>query len=245
MPDMPERRFNVDLLMRVFGMDAEGRPFSQTAHARSISDHGAKLSGLENQLKPGDVIGVHFGDQKARCTVMRVDDTGSERRIEAGVRLLEGQSCPWQKEVESERAAAIAAGVAAGAKPAAKEKRKFSRYRIPFPIELREEGSDGPRMSTNTADVAGNGCYIETRMPFPANKLLDITFWLNSEPVRTTAIVRTCDGGVGMGIEFTGLDEATQKKLQQYVESAAAESAPFQAGPARVQTPFFLLSSKT
>lgn len=225
-------------------MDAEGRPFSQTAHARSISDHGAKFSGLENQLKPGDVIGVHFGVQKARCTVMRVDDTGSERRIEAGVRLLEGQACPWQKEVESERASAIATP-AAGAKSSPREKRKFSRHRIPFPIELREEESAAPRMSTNTADVAGNGCYVETRMPLPVNKHLDITFWLNSEPVRTTAIVRTCDGGVGMGIEFTGLDEGTQKKLQQYVESAAAESSPFHAGPARVQTPFFLLSSKT
>ena len=36
-------------------------------------------------------------------------------------------------------------------------------------------------------------------------------------------MVRSCDGGVGMGIEFTGLDEATQERLQQQVETMAAE----------------------
>jgi hypothetical protein len=51
-----------------------------------------------------------------------------------------------------------------------------------------------------------------------------ITFWLNSEKVRTAAIVRTCDSGMGMGIEFRDLDEATQKQLQRQVETIAIES---------------------
>lgn len=243
MPDMPQPRFNVDLLMRVFGMDADGRPFSQKAHARSIGDHGAKLSGLEKHLTPGDIIGVHFGDKKARCEVMSVADAGPERRIEVDVRLVEGQVCPWQTEMEIQRTTAVAQSPATAG--LARDKRKFSRHRISFPIELQDGATAGPRMSTNTADIAGNGCYVETRMPLPVNKILGITFWLNSEPVHTTAIVRTCDGGVGMGIEFTGLDEATQKHLQQYVETIASESAPFQAGPERVATPLFFLSSKT
>ena len=46
-----------------------------------------------------------------------------------------------------------------------------------------------------------------------------ISFWLDSERVQTTAVVRTSDGGVGMGIEFTGLDEVAQQQLQRQVES--------------------------
>jgi hypothetical protein len=57
-----------------------------------------------------------------------------------------------------------------------------------------------------------------------------ITFWLNSERVHTTAIVRTCDSGVGMGIEFTGLDQATQKRLQQQVEAVVVESPEIGSG---------------
>jgi hypothetical protein len=75
------------------------------------------------------------------------------------------------------------------------------------------------------------GCSIEAMLPLPVGTILMITFWLNSEKVRTTAIVRTCKGGMGMGIEFTGLDEATQKQLQRQVETIAVESAAIASGP--------------
>jgi hypothetical protein len=243
MPDQRQPRFNVDLSIRVFGIDAAGRPFSQIAHARNISGRGARLSGVEKRLGVGDIVGMQFGEKKARCQVIWVGDARPEQELDVGVKIVEGQLCPWQKEVEAQTAAGPAAGPRE--EPASKEKRKFPRQRIPFPMELRNEDSAGTHMSTSAADIAGNGCYIETRMPLPVNKTLSITFWMNSEAIHTPAIVRTCHGGVGMGIEFTGLDEATQKRLQQYVETRAAEAAPFQAGPERVPTSLFLLSSKT
>jgi len=36
--------------------------------------------------------------------------------------------------------------------------------------------------------------------------------------------VRASDGGVGMGIEFTGLSEDVQKRLQQVVEKMDKQS---------------------
>jgi hypothetical protein len=243
MPDKRQPRFNVDLSIRVFGIDADGRPFSQIAHARNISGHGAKLSGVEKRLGLGDIIGMQFGDKKTRCQVIWVADAGPEQKLDVGVKVVEGQPCLWQEEIETQKAGGMVP--VPRSEPEKKEKRKFSRQRIPFPIELQNEDSGGARMSTNTADIAGNGCYVETRMPLPVNKTLGITFWMNSKAVYTAAIVRTCDGGVGMGIEFTGLDEATQNQLQKYVEAIATESASFQAGPERVPASLFSLSSKT
>jgi len=243
MPDKRQPRFNVDLSIRVFGIDAEGRPFSQIAHARNISGHGAKLSGVEKRLRLGDIIGIHFGDKKARCQVIWVVDAGTEPKLDVGVKLVEGQPCLWEEEIKAQKTAGVEP--VPRSEPKAKERRKFARLRISFPIELQDDESSGAHMSTNTADIAGNGCYVETRMPLPINKILGITFWMNSEAVHTAAIVRTCDGGVGMGIEFTGLDEATQNQLQRYVEIIARASAPFQAGPERVPTSQFFLSSKT
>ena len=223
----PEPRVDVNLPIRVFGMDADGRPFSQKAQARNISLHGAKLTGLEKQLKPGDVIGIQSGDQKARCRVIWVVDAGPVEKIEAGVKMVEGQPCPWQKEME---APPTSAPVERNA-PKAEDQRKFPRQRVPFSLEIRDEQGGGAYMKTQTADVNGCGCYIETMLPLPTGKPLSITFWLGSEQISTPAVVRTCDGGVGMGIEFTGLEAATQDRLQAHVElMAASEPSENQKG---------------
>jgi len=95
MTPKPEPRVDVNLPVRVFGMGADNRPFFQNAHARNVSDHGAKLSGIEKQLRPGDVIGIQFGDKKARCKVVWVVDAGALKKTQIGVQLVADQECPW------------------------------------------------------------------------------------------------------------------------------------------------------
>lgn len=223
MPDHSEFRFEVNLSIRVFGMDANSRPFSQDARAQNISDHGARLSGLEKPLRPGDIVGVQLGGKKARCRVMWAVDSGPGQKIEAGVKMLEGQPCPWETQRATQRASSTAP--LRRTSPASKDKRRFRRLRIPFAIEIRDGQSVGSHKPAQSQDIGGSGCYIETRQPLPVGQILDVAFWLSSERVQTSAIVRTCDGGVGMGIEFIGLDEATQKRLQKHVEDMAAGSA--------------------
>jgi len=43
-----EPRITVDLPIRIWGMTADGRPFSQHARAQNISSEGALLAGIEN-----------------------------------------------------------------------------------------------------------------------------------------------------------------------------------------------------
>jgi hypothetical protein len=47
-----------------------------------------------------------------------------------------------------------------------------------------------------------------------------------------------------MGIEFTGLDEPTRKRLQQHVDAVAAESSPFATDPGRGPASLSSLSPK-
>jgi hypothetical protein len=218
MANESEIRVDVDLSIRVFGLDADGRPFSQNAHARNVSEHGAKLSGLEHPLKAGDTIGLQMGDQKARCKVIWVVDAGPQK-IEAGVKMVEGLPCLWQKEMEQKQQAAAPAP-----RPPVMDKRKFPRQRVPFSLEIQDENGLETHMRTRAADINRGGCYVETLLPLPTGRRLNISFWLDSEKITTKAVVRTCDGGVGMGIEFTGLDQATQERLQKQVEAMAAEA---------------------
>jgi hypothetical protein len=221
MSEKIEPRLDVELPIRVFGMGSDGRPFLHNAQARNISHHGAKLSGVEAQLKPGDVIGVQVGDKKARCKVIWVVDAGETQKIAVGVNLVEGQPCPWEKEMQQTQLATESAPRTA---PSDDDKRIFPRRKVPFPIEIRDQQGLGTHMNTKAADISARGCYVETMLPLPAGKALTITFWLGSERISTPAVIRSSDGGVGMGIEFTGLDEKTRERLQQQIDAMAAES---------------------
>jgi len=209
MPDMqPEPRITVDLPVRVWGMSADSRPFSQPARAQNISSEGALIAGVESELKVGDIIGVQCDDRKARCTVVWVMNTRPMKKNQVGVQLLDGQECPWKQYLPIQ-------GAKLTISPS--NRRRWSRHKISFPIELRDERVNTP-MRVNATDVSGNGCYVETILPLPIGTVLKVDFYMQAEHVSISAVVRTCDPGVGNGIEFTGLPTDGKEHLQKYLD---------------------------
>src|SRR5580658_5830362 len=96
MADQTEPRLTVDLPVRIWGMSADGRPFSHAARAQNISSEGALISGVESELKVGDVIGVQCDEKKTRCAVVWVMNTGPVKKNQVGVKLVADQECPWK-----------------------------------------------------------------------------------------------------------------------------------------------------
>ena len=66
MEKRPESRITADIPVRVWGMDADGKPFFQNATASNLSSEGALLARIHHTLKQGEIIGVQYGDKKAR-----------------------------------------------------------------------------------------------------------------------------------------------------------------------------------
>jgi len=205
-----------ELLLRVWGMDATGKAFFQNARARNLTNQGVVLAGVEHQLNEGDVIGVQCSDRKARCKVVRVAESGLLHKINVEVQLLENQECPWKDSIPKP-AIGAPAPVAAPA-PSGRDKRRFTRHKIRFPIEIRDERGGGSHMQTSATDISGRGCYVEMLIPLPLGTLLTVIFWLESQKMTTPAIVRASDPGVGMGIEFMGLSDEVQQRFQQHLE---------------------------
>src|SRR3974377_1380289 len=127
--NQPEPRVTVDLPVRVWGMSADGRPFSQHARAQNISSDGALLVGVESELKVGDVIGVQCDDKKTRCTVMWVMNTGAVKKNQVGVRLVAYQECPWKTSLPIQ---------GANITVAPSNRRRYPRHKISLPLELRD-----------------------------------------------------------------------------------------------------------
>ena len=203
----PEERVPVELDMRVWGMGSDGRTFSQNARARNISAGGALLCGIEHDLKIGDTIGVKAGEKKARCKVVWARNTRSVQKIQVGVQLVSRLECPWTDSLpKSEVATPI---VAPGC-------RRWERHKITMLIALYDERTLVP-IRVSATDISGSGCYVETLSPSPIGAGFKAELRIGLERVMTRALVRSSDPRVGMGIEFVGLKQEDQQRLQDYL----------------------------
>ena len=203
-------RATLDLRIRVWGMGANDRPFNQNAIAQNVSLTGACISGLELELKVGDVIGVQYQTKKARCKVVWVMEAGGLKKVQVGVQLVVDQECPWLSELPVEIRVNLPG-------PSHDNRRRYQRHKISFPLEFRDERVNTP-MRVNATDISGNGCYVETVMPLPVSTVLKVDLWIDEEHISASATVRTRDPGVGMGIEFTGLPDPTKDRFQAHLD---------------------------
>jgi hypothetical protein len=196
--------FASDLAVRVWGMAADGRPFNQNASLRNLQCHGAIIGGLFQKVSVGEILGLQCENTKARIRIVRTDYGQADGPVEIG--LLPDQKCPWENHVDRKRLVAPPA-----------ERRSYNRHQAVFPIELRSADSDTP-MRVAATDISGKGCYVETMLPAATGTKWILSFWLGLEKINGECVVRTHDAGFGMGIEFTGLDETTRHRLQNWLD---------------------------
>jgi PilZ domain len=214
MDKRPETRVSADIPVRIWGMDAGGKPFFGTAIAGNLSAAGAQLTHVRHTLKVGDTIGIQYENVKARFEVMWMKASVAPGRNEAGVRILANQPVPW-----GEVTAAAIASKPADSRPArGAEKRRFARHKVQFPLTISFPDGQRAHMQCTATDMSARGCYIESLVPLTIGCSVFITFWLDSDKIKTSGVVRASDPGVGMGIEFTSLEDQIQQRLQVYLE---------------------------
>ncbi len=204
-------RTTLDLKVRVWGMGSNNQPFFQNAMAQNISATGACIFGIDAELKVGDVIGVQYETKKARCKVVWVVDAGALKKTQVGVQLVADQDCPWAAVLPTDTKAEERT------QQHHDNRRQFARHKISYPLELRDERVNTP-LRVNATDISGNGCYVETVMPLPVATALRVDLWIEEEKLNPSAVVRTRDPGVGMGIEFTGMTDESKKRFQAHLD---------------------------
>jgi len=73
-----EPRHDLELSVRVWGVDLNNHPFSEVVRATSISPQGAVLLDVTSRLRAGDTIDVQHEARNAQCRVVwtRPGETG-------------------------------------------------------------------------------------------------------------------------------------------------------------------------
>ncbi len=79
-----ETRAPAELGVTIWGVDTKGDRFLQEARAREISLSGALLTGLDVELRSGDVVGILYANRKARFRVVWVSYIGTTSQAARG-----------------------------------------------------------------------------------------------------------------------------------------------------------------
>jgi hypothetical protein len=84
-----EKRTVVPLTVRIWGLDRNGKLFSQNVRTVDITPSGARLHGVKAPVDPGFVVGLECEGMKSRFIVAWVGEEGSSREGQVGLRSTE------------------------------------------------------------------------------------------------------------------------------------------------------------
>jgi PilZ domain len=229
-----EERIIISLPVRLWGMDVNGKPFTQNASSVDITRMGARLQGVTCQIQHGDIIGVQHGNDKARFRVIWVARPSSRNEGQIGIHCVETGKYIWGTvqpsnaadmwEPEGVRATShgVGGGLGAATAPAHRDifandvtregRRRMPRYACRGGGEIRQPGMKTVVWGSMT-DISRSGCYLETLTTLPRNAKCDLMPNVDSVEIRAGAEVRVSHPSMGMGLQFVDVDPTDQKKL--------------------------------
>ena len=86
----------MDLGLPVWGVEIKSERFQPEARACDISLSGALLSGIDADVRSGDVIGILYAGRKARYRVIWVRYDACGDKMQVAVHRVDPDICPWQ-----------------------------------------------------------------------------------------------------------------------------------------------------
>lgn len=234
-----EERISVNLNVRVFGMDANGKPFTCNAKTLDLTRTGARLGGLPCLLKQGDVIGVQQGNYKARFRVAWVGNPGGPYNGQAGVHCVETGRYIWdlpiasfaKSRAESNLPASTQAQPAgAVSSPDGRDRRVAARFRCSGGAQIVNQQTGATTWGT-VSDISNTGCYIDTATPLPSGAKVELALTIVGLEFRSPAQVRVCHPSIGMGLSFLQMVADERAHLEQMVAKLSIPAASDPTAP--------------
>jgi hypothetical protein len=213
MGERREPRTETKLPVRIFGTDANGQVFSENVFTLDISHSGAKLSGVQAQIKPGEIIGITHGQHRSRFSVKWVGRPGTPQAGQIGVLNVAPEKYIWDVSVP-------AAGIDAYGRTSSSrtDRRQHARMKCTNSVQLQPEGQAAPIWG-KISDLSSGGCFVEMPNPLPRGTKLRIGLWLNENKLLLKAKVMNSRPGFGIGIQFTEVSDGDAEQLRRYLQS--------------------------
>ncbi len=205
---MPSTQAEKAREVSIFGTDASGKPFFQTAYVVSSDGFEVTVEGMRCMLDVSNVVGLRHAGQKARFQVVSVGREGTPQQGQVCLRALElGRNI-------------LGAGVGAAPDQPPKSyegRERRSQPRIPCQgsVKFRREGVSSLDAGALRC-LNESGCYIETEATAPCSSLLDLILNAEGLELLSVGVVRASDPA-GMGIAFGEMNPAYRSRLQEWM----------------------------
>ncbi len=99
------------------------------------------------------------------------------------------------------------------------ERRRHRRHRCEVVVEVQTGSGDELAQGT-LADICLGGCYVSMLAPFPVGTAVLLMFRPSAGQLTIAGRTVTCLPGSGMGVEFTGANDAeTALNIRQLMET--------------------------
>jgi hypothetical protein len=85
-----ECRLDLEMPVRIWGVDRMARPFAEIVRAGNVSARGAVLIGVRSKIQAGELLDVQNGVGRAQFRIMWINLSG-----EAGIEALEFEPPIW------------------------------------------------------------------------------------------------------------------------------------------------------
>ena len=206
-----EPRKEIAVPVRIFGTDANGRPFSENVSTFNVSREGASIAGVQAQIKAGEIIGLTYGKNKGRFSVKWVGQPGTPHAGRIGVVNVSPDKTMWDFPLPSPSFDEF------GRQAMGAERRKHTRLKCMNSVEIHPGNAAAPIWG-KAVDLSVGGCFIEMPIPLSVGTKLKLGLWVRETKLWATAKVVNSRPGFGIGIQFAEMSPEDADRLKQFLQ---------------------------
>jgi PilZ domain len=215
-----EPRKQIEVPVRIFGTDARGQMFSEKVATVDISHRGAQLAGVHAELRPEEIVGLTYANNKVHFRVKWVGAAETPMAGRVGLLNTAPEKPLWDFPLPTTDAVDVF-------QPGSVERRRAVRFRCQNSVEVHLD--QGPSFWGTVADLSVGGCYVEMPLPLQPGTTLKVGIWFGESKAWAQAQVAHRTPGLGVGLRFTEISDQDLTQIRRFLENLA----PFAKKPMR------------
>lgn len=215
-----EPRKDLQISVRIFGTDILGKAFSENVSTLNISREGVLLTGVQAELKAGEIIGLSYRAQKGRFGIKWVGQPNTPRAHQVGLVNLTTEKPIWDfplpaPGMDEYGRHTIPAG----------ERRSSPRFKCMNSVELHPDGQTS-QIWGKAVELGEGGCFIEMPIPLKQGTKLKMALWIQETKLWMRAKIISSRPGFGIGVQFTEVSDADKQTLKTFLKSLSRLRIP-------------------